>query len=174
MRIKPTDRQIVVDLETLSARPNSCIVSIGAVAFTLQDGITEEFFINVDPVTCKELGLHISKDTIQWWSEQSKEAIQSWQKDPVSLQEAMDKFRIFYGNKSVPIWGNGSSFDITILESAIFALGEKDTPWKFWDIYDMRTLTNILGRRLEKTGINHNALHDAIAEAKLLIDMLSS
>ena len=86
MRIKPTDRQIVVDLETLSSRPNSCIISIGAVAFTLQDGITEEFLINVDPVTCKEVGLHISKETIQWWSTQSKEAIDSWKKDPVPLQ----------------------------------------------------------------------------------------
>ena len=38
----------------------------------------------------------------------------------------------------------------------------------------MRTLTSILGRKLEKTGINHNALHDAIAEAKLIMDMLKS
>ena len=176
MKIKPTDRQIVVDLETLSARPNSCIISIGAVAFTLQDGITEEFFINVDPLTCKEIGLHISKETVAWWASQPKEAIESWQKDPVPLKEAMQKFTEFYGNTSVPIWGNGSSFDITILESAYFALNDEmlKIPWKFWDIYDMRTLTSILGRRLEKTGINHNALHDSIAEAKLIIDMLSS
>lgn len=176
MKIKPTDRQIVVDLETLSARPNSCIISIGAVAFTLQDGITEEFFINVDPLTCKEIGLHISKETVAWWASQPKEAIESWQKDPVPLKEAMQKFTEFYGNTSVPIWGNGSSFDITILESAYFALNDEmiNIPWKFWDIYDMRTLTSILGRRLEKTGINHNALHDSIAEAKLIIDMLSS
>jgi DNA polymerase III epsilon subunit-like protein len=176
MKIKPSDRQIVVDLETLSARPNSCIISIGAVAFTLQDGITEEFFINVDPLTCKEIGLHISKETVAWWASQPKEAIESWQKDPVPLKEAMQKFTEFYGNTSVPIWGNGSSFDITILESAYFALNDEmiNIPWKFWDIYDMRTLTSILGRRLEKTGINHNALHDSIAEAKLIIDMLSS
>ena len=176
MKIKPTDRQIVVDLETLSARPNSCIISIGAVAFTLQDGITEEFLINVDPVSCKELGLHISKETVQWWSTQSKEAIDSWKKDPVPLREAMKKFNEFYGNVSVPIWGNGASFDITILESAYFALNDEDIniPWKFWDIYDMRTLTSVLGRKLEKTGINHNALHDAIAEAKLIMDMLKS
>ena len=44
MRIKPSDVQIVVDLETLSVRPNSCITSIGAVKFNLQDGILEEFF----------------------------------------------------------------------------------------------------------------------------------
>ena len=176
MRIKPSDVQIVVDLETLSVRPNSCITSIGAVKFNLQDGILEEFFTNVDPVTCKEAGLHIDKETVAWWATQPKEAIDSWKKDPVPLDEAIDKFITFYGDKSIPIWGNGSSFDVTILESSLYALGWQTgkLPWKFWDIYDMRTLTSVLGRKLEKTGINHNALHDAIAEAKLIMDMLKS
>ena len=38
----------------------------------------------------------------------------------------------------------------------------------------MRTLTSILGKKLEKTGVDHNALDDAMAEAKLLIEMLKS
>lgn len=176
MKIKPNQRQVIVDLETLSVRPNGCITSIGAVAFTLQDGILEEFFINIDPVTCKEAGLHLDKETIAWWQTQPKEAQESWQKNPVPLNEALDKFVTFYGKESIPIWGNGSSFDVTILESALYSQGWQTgkLPWKFWDIYDLRTLTNILGRKLEKTGINHNALHDAIAEAKLLIEMLKS
>jgi len=177
MKIKPNDRQVVVDLETLSTRPNSCIVSIGAVAFTLEDGITEEFLINIDPMSSKEKGLHIDKETIEWWASQPKEAIDSWKKDPVSLEEGLAKFKSFYGsNRWTPVWGNGSSFDITILESAFFACDyhKEEIPWMPWVIYDMRTLTNILSRKLEKTGINHNALHDSIAEAKLLIEMLSS
>jgi DNA polymerase III epsilon subunit-like protein len=180
MRIKPTDRQVVVDLETLSTRPNSCIVSIGAVAFNLQDGILDNFFINVDASSSKSHGLHIDPNTIEWWQKQSKEAQRAWQKDPQSLEYALEKFAEFY-EKGNPIWGNGSSFDITILESAYYAVGwDKDKqygdhlPWKFWDIYDMRTLTSILGRKLEKTGVNHNALDDAMAEAKLLIEMLKS
>ena len=74
MRIKPTDRQVVVDLETLSTRPNSCIVSIGAVAFNLQEAILDEFFINVDASDCRSHGLHIDRNTIEWWKKQSKEA----------------------------------------------------------------------------------------------------
>lgn len=180
MRIKPTDRQVVVDLETLSTHPNACIVSIGAVAFNLQDGILDEFFINVDAASSKSFGLHLDPNTIQWWQKQSKEAQRSWQTDPQPLEYALEKFAAFY-QKGNPIWGNGSSFDITILESAYYATGwDKDKtygdhlPWKFWDIYDMRTLTSILGRKLEKTGVNHNALDDAMAEAKLLIEMLKS
>jgi DNA polymerase III epsilon subunit-like protein len=180
MRIKPTDRQVVVDLETLSTHPNACIVSIGAVSFNLQDGILDEFFINVDATSSKSHGLHLDPNTIQWWQKQSIEAQKSWQTDPQPLDYALGKFADFY-QKGNPIWGNGSSFDITILESAYYAIGwDKDKvygnhlPWKFWDIYDMRTLTSILGKKLEKTGINHNALDDSIAEAKLLIEMLKS
>jgi DNA polymerase III epsilon subunit-like protein len=180
MRIKPTDRQVVVDLETLSTHPNACIVSIGAVAFNLQDGVLDEFFINVDAASSKSHGLHLDSNTIQWWQQQSKEAQRSWQSDPQPLEHALEKFAEFY-QKGNPIWGNGSSFDITILESAYYAIGwDKDKvygdhlPWKFWDIYDMRTLTSLLGKKLEKTGVNHNALDDAMAEAKLLIEMLKS
>ena len=180
MRIKQTDRQVVVDLETLSTRPNACIVSIGAVAFNLQDGILDEFFINVDASNSRKHGLHIDLNTIEWWKQQSKEAQEAWQQDPQPLDYALEKFAEFYQTGN-PIWGNGSSFDITILESAYYAVGwDKDKvygkhlPWKFWDIYDMRTLTSILGKKLQKTGVDHNALDDAMAEAKLLIDMLKS
>ena len=180
MKIKPTDRQIFVDLETLSTRPNSCIVSIGAVAFNLQDGILDEFFINVDAASSRSYGLHLDPNTIAWWQKQSIEAQKSWQKDPQPLDYALNKFAEFYKSGN-PIWSNGSSFDITILESAYYAIGyDKDKeygthlPWKFWDIYDMRTLTNILGRKIEKTGVKHNALDDAMSATKLLIEMLKS
>lgn len=176
-KIKNNTRQVVVDLETLSTRPNAVITSIGAVAFDLENGILDEFFINVDPMDGKKAGLHIDPDTIAWWQKQSPEAIASWQTDPQPLTEALAKFAEFYKG-SQPIWGNGSVFDITILESAYYATGWRDMhptmPWKYWDIYDMRTLTSILGKRLEKTEVDHNALHDARAEAKLLIEMLRS
>ena len=180
MRIKPSQPQFVVDLETLSTHANGCIVSIGAVKFSLEEGILEEFFVNVDPQSCKDVGLHFDKNTIEWWTKQSKEARDAWMKDPVPLTEALNKFADFYepGN---PIWGFGANFDIVLLESAYYAIGyDKDKvygehlPWKFWDIYCLRTLANVLGKKLEKTGVNHNALHDAIAEAKLIIEILRS
>jgi DNA polymerase III epsilon subunit-like protein len=174
-------RQIVVDLETLSTQPNACIVSIGAVAFTIQDGITEEFFINVDPGSCKDYGLHVDPHTIEWWKEQTPQARKMWQENPVPLDEALDKFALFYGDTSIPIWGFGANFDVVILESAYTATGWNSQrpptnkyPWMFWDIYCLRTMANVLGRRLEKTGVNHNALHDAVAETKLLLDILRS
>ena len=166
-----TSKQIVVDLETLSTHPNACIVSIGAVLIEDME-ITDTFYINVDGRTCKEAGLHIEQDTIKWWSEQSKEAQEAWQKNPVPLQEAIDKFTLWYGKESIPIWGYGANFDVVILESAYRAL-DMNIPWKFWDISCLRTLMNVLDKRLPKAN-NHNALDDATAEAKVLIEILKS
>lgn len=180
MRIKQGDLQYVVDLETLSTRKNAAIVSIGAVAFSLEKGIIDEFEVNITPHSGKAAGLHIDKSTIQWWSEQSKEARDSWMKDPVSIEEGLAKFENFY-NKGCPIWGFGADFDIAILESAFFAIGwHKDKPygqhipWQFWDVYCLRTLSNIVGIKLQKTGTNHHALHDAIAEAELILKILKT
>ena len=164
-------RDRVVDLETLSIHPNACIVSIGAVLIEDME-ITDTFYINVDGRTCKEAGLHIEPDTIKWWGEQSKEAQEAWQKNPVPLQEAIDKFTLWYGKESIPIWGYGANFDVVILESAYRAL-DMNIPWKFWDISCLRTLMNVLDKRLPKAN-NHNALDDATAEAKVLIEILKS
>ena len=166
-----TSKQVVVDLETLSIHSNACIVSIGAVLIEDME-ITDTFYINVDGRTCKEAGLHIDPDTIKWWGEQSKEAQEAWQKNPVPLQEAIDKFTLWYGKESIPIWGYGANFDVVILESAYRAL-DMNIPWKFWDISCLRTLMNVLDKRLPKAN-NHNALDDATAEAKVLIEILKS
>ena len=164
-------KHIVVDLETLSTHSNACIVSIGAVLIDNLE-ISDTFYINVDGRTCKEAGLHIEPDTIKWWGEQSKEAQEAWQKNPIPLQEALDKFTMWSGKESIPIWGYGANFDVVILESAYRAL-DMNIPWKFWDISCLRTLMNVLDKRLPKAN-NHNALDDATAEAKVLIEILKS
>lgn len=170
---------IVVDLETLSTRSNACIISIGAVRIENLE-IVDEFFVNVDPATCKDAGLHIDKHTVQWWTEQSKEAREAWQVNPLPLDEALDKFTQFYGFDSVPIWGYGSNFDVVILENAMTLSGWNENrnigekfPWKFWDINCLRTLSNVLDKRLPKKN-NHNALDDATAQGNLLIEILKS
>jgi len=164
-------KHVVIDLETLSTQPNACIVSIGAVLIDNLE-IVDTFYINVNAVSCKEVGLHIDPDTIKWWTEQTAEAREAWQKDPVELQEALDKFVSWYGTQSFPAWGYGANFDIVILESAMKAVGV-NIPWKFWDISCLRTLMNVLNKRLPKAN-NHNALDDATAEAKVLLEILKS
>lgn len=76
-----------------------------------------------------------------------------------------------YKDEDTKPWGNGSTFDITILESLL-----KDfkivVPWKFYNIRDYRTFKEYVydGKDLERTGTHHNALDDAIYQAEVVVE----
>lgn len=166
---------IMVDTETLSQRPNAAIVSIGAVLFTFEDGIKDEFLINVDPVSCHKAGLHIDKDSVAWWADQPKEVSAMWKKDPQSIHTAMKEYNDFIGvDKNQLIWCQGGSFDHPIISSAMRAC-DIERNWKYWQEMDSRTVFTLLGVRndkiREKSADNHSALGDAISQTNTLIGL---
>lgn len=170
----------MVDLETLSTRPNACIISIGACKFDFNGSIiTDKFSVNVDPVSCKKLGLFLDPKTIDWWSKQSKEARQAWQVDPLPLPEAIEKFHQWWGTEKRSFWCNGLSFDAPIISSAYVAIGktEGDKPWVYSDEMDLRTVYKMVGfdnkkaRESSTVGVYHNALDDAIAQTMQLMEL---
>jgi DNA polymerase III epsilon subunit-like protein len=55
-------------------RSNAAIASIGAVKFE-DDQIVDTFYCTIDPATCKAAGLHFDKETLLWWSKQSKKLV---------------------------------------------------------------------------------------------------
>lgn len=167
---------VCVDLETLSTRPNACIVSIGAVKFEFENSkIIDTFYINVDPKSCKEYGLHIDKSTIDWWAMQSKEARLAWQTGGVALDVAVTKFIDWWGDEKCDFWCNGLSFDAPIMASAFRAVG-KNIPWTYGREYDMRTAFNMIGfdhrksREKSTSDTFHNALDDAMSQTKNLLN----
>jgi hypothetical protein len=165
---------VMVDLETMSTRSHAAICSIGAVKWE-GNKVLDTFYCTVDLKTCKEVGMHISKDTVKWWSEQNKEALKELTKNNITLHEALDKFREWFGPKSLPIWGNGAVFDNTILANAYF-ITEQEPPWKAWDDRCYRTLKNLFhwippDRR---QGTHHNALDDAMFQTMHAIKILGN
>jgi hypothetical protein len=164
---------VMIDLETYSTRSNAAIASIGAVKF--EDGeILDTFYCTIDPLTCKAAGLHFDRETLEWWSKQNKEAQQALRKDNIPLEDALNKFTQWYGNKSLPTWGNGAGFDNVLLENAYLAIGQK-RPWKPWEDRCFRTMKNIVNVPIdERQGVYHNALDDAIFQTKHLIKILGS
>jgi len=176
--MKPTQTHIMIDLETLSTRAHATILSIGAVKFNIQDGIFDEFYINVDAKTCKDAGLHIDKNTIAWWQKQKPEALQALMVDPIPVTEALQKFCDWIGNTRVQPWGNGASFDITILEEAMVRTDVK-IPWKHWDVMCFRTVMNLMGIsnaqiRAQEDDVSHHALDDAKSQARTLLKVLQN
>jgi hypothetical protein len=166
--------QVMIDLETMSTRSNAAICSIGAVKFSVEDGILDKFYKTIDARSAKEYGLHFSKDTVEWWRQQNTEALRALTIDCVELDEALDKFTEWYGEKGIPTWGNGAGFDNVIMENAYFAIG-KVRPWKYWHDRCYRTLKNlIVVEEDSREGVYHNALHDAIHQTNHLLKILRS
>lgn len=166
---------IMLDLETMSTKPNAAIIAIGAVAFN-ESGIVDKFYIQVRLSSCKELGLDIDPNTIIWWMKQGDEARSKFfdNGSALDLISALDSFSEFYLKHGGAIWGNGATFDNVILRSAYEAVGQ-DAPWPFWVDSCYRTLKNMNPFiELKRVGTHHNALDDAETQAIHLIEILKS
>ena len=165
----------MLDLETMSTRPNAVILVIGAIKFNRGDVWKENidkkdlentnfFYKRIKIDSCIKAGLHIDKETEKWWSEQEPdikyEALEN--NDRVTLKEALRSFKEWLGtNPKLKIWGNGSSFDCTILGEA-YKICEMKIPWNFWLERDLRTLMelgNVKMSDLPQYG-KHHALYD--------------
>jgi hypothetical protein len=170
---------VMFDLETMSSQANAAILSIGAVKFRFNgDPIVDEFVMNVDPLSCKGAGLRFDRETVEWWSKQSKEARDSWQKDPVPLKDALNAFSEWFGSKSLYTWSLGASFDQPILATAYHKTLNQSTPWKYFHGMCARTVLNMAGYDLKKereaSGNYHSALDDAKAQARAVMKVLGA
>lgn len=86
-------KDIMIDCETMSEKPNGAIVSIGAVQFDMGTGeIGKKFYKNIDLQSCINYGLTLSAGTIMWWMSKDKEAQNSLLKDCFDLQDALEYF----------------------------------------------------------------------------------
>lgn len=164
---------VMLDIETMSQQKNAAIVSIGAVKFNEHE-ILDKFYVNVDPLSCKEVGLHFQKETIEWWKKQDKAVRDALKVDPRPIGEALDRFSEWFGPKSIETWGNGATFDCVIVENA-FKVLNKQVPWKYYDERCFRTLCAIFKVHHSSTRVGnlHNALDDAISQVLTLQSLFS-
>ncbi|MEH8381190.1 3'-5' exoribonuclease [Klebsiella pneumoniae] len=171
---------VMVDLETMGKKNNAPIVAIGPVVFDPTTGsIGESFYKVVCLESSVNWGAVIDPSTVIWWLKQSSEARSAIvNDDAIPLQDALLQFREFVsdnvagGSKKAQVWGNGASFDNSILRSSYDCIAE-DYPWEYWNDRDVRTMVE-LGQAISfdpKTtipfeGSRHNALADAIHQAR--------
>ncbi len=175
---------ISLDLETLGTAPGSVILSIGAVAFNIDDPTHRmlpeslpRFDIAIDVASATQAGFTIDPDTVMWWLRQSdgaRHAMAQKQGQAGRLAEVLYAFRDFVGlatvgPDTVRVWGNGSDFDNVLLAEAYRKLN-RPAPWKFWNNRCLRTL------RAEhpdvprvKPRLAHDALSDAEAQAATIL-----
>ncbi len=171
---RPTD--IAIDLETGGTRANAPIISIGACAINRNTyELGPSFYSTVKIEDALRYGKP-SASTMHWWRTDMQKITPVWF-DPkgVSLYEALRGLNDFVRAQPAgcKVWGNGSHFDISILEHGYDAVRVQGfcEEWKFWDVRDLRTAVDLSGfdvKSLPFTGTPHHALHDAIHQAKLI------
>lgn len=166
--------QIMLDIETMGNGTNSAIIAIGAVAFD-DNKITNKFYSEVNLQSSIENGGNVDGSTVMWWMQQSDDARKAFAGNnhaPV-LQEALAAFTKWVVMvKGSLVWGNGSTFDNTIIGNAYKGCG-LPIPWKFWNDKCYRTVKGMCPHiKLERVGVYHNAVDDAESQALHLIKIL--
>ncbi len=173
---------VMIDIETLGTGNDSLILSIGAVEFNLKAGVLgAEFSQRLDVKSSQAFGAKLDATTVMWWMQQSAEARGAIGNGKgMMLAEGLDALsRYLYlmapfsDMTLLNVWGNGSTFDISILEDAYRMTGLKE-PWGFRNVRDMRTMVDVCRRygvSYGKKSVAHTALDDAKAQATHLIHL---
>lgn len=160
---------VMLDLETMGTRPGSVIVSVGAIEFDPQSArLGRTFYQTCSIASAVDVGLAMDPQTVTWWLQQNDDARGELIKAKGDLKSVLIAFKQWLGNADVRLWGNGSDFDNALLAEAYRIIGEP-IPWKFWNNRCYRTMKSLFPNvKLEREGTHHNALDDAIYQAKHL------
>ncbi len=163
---------VMLDLETMGTSASAPIVAIGAVEFSLDEGgeLGRTFYAAVDLQSAIDSGAVIDAATVMWWLQQSDQARAAIQRDTLGLCVALQHFSNWLREDfDGLIWGNGPSFDCTVLAESYRRL-HLPLPWKFWNERCVRTYRD-LGPDVPRpfAGTKHHALDDAKAQAAHLM-----
>lgn len=162
-----TKRNLMIDLETLGTFFNAPVVTIGACFFDPMTGETgDEFYAKIDMVDAMKYG-SASGDTLRWWLTQDAAAQKELTSGRVPLSTALSDLSAFYNKgKDAKVWGNGPTFDCTILEYAYHKCRGEQAPWPFWNVRDVRTVVQLAEGLVKKPAaftkdaVAHNAIDD--------------
>jgi len=168
-------QHLMIDLETLGTDPSAPIVAIGAVFFNPQTGeLGAEFSTTIDfESACEKRTPDAS--TIKWWMKQSDDARAKVTRGKEDMKRALEGLFSFIRAESslskVKPWGNGATFDISMLEDC-FKCYDMQAPWKYYNVRDVRTvvelgdMVGLTKDMIEFEGTPHVALDDAKHQAR--------
>ena len=184
---------IIIDIETLGTRPGCPVIEIGACAMDPDSGfIVGNFsrrvcsgysFENVKEVALgiTYYGWKIERKTAEWWMSEPEraETLRKIMATPFVADNA-DALVAFIDwlhgmtddAAGVRVWGNGPTFDLTILSETLLD-ADIEVPWHHTWERCVRTALEMAGYERgsvawEEPGPRHRALNDARHEARKL------
>lgn len=161
---------IMLDIETLSTRPDAAVFEVAAVPFSA-DGVIDDaphLHVTFPPSTG-----HIDVGTVQWWLDRAKKC--SLRNRPLMIEtEAAQDVHDFlaWPDRAFLLWAKPASFDCVILQQWLERNGYK-MPVSFRNWRDVRTVCELAGwPEVEKREghVTHNALHDCIWQIDTLVE----
>lgn len=162
----------MLDCETLGTVADACILSIGAVRFDLDSDALDDngFYASVSIDSNLEHKRRIQEDTLIWWMKQGESAQGVFHESKQTLKMALEGLSDWMGPGEHHVWSNGADFDLPMLAHAFTQVG-LEVPWKFWNSNCYRTYKKLPGAkpiRVPFEGVKHNALFDAVHQARTL------
>lgn len=143
---KSTRSDVMIDLETLSTRPNACILTIGAIKFSKREKEIDTFHRRINVQSCLDIGMVQDPQTMEWWNTTASDVARAdafSTENRVDIREALIDFKAWLGDSSkLHVWSNGSCFDCVILDEAYYRLGVP-VPWKYFHVRDTRTVYDL-------------------------------
>lgn len=170
---------VMVDLETMGTGPNAAIIAIGAVEFDPVEFRTgSEFYEVVSLESSVTSGGIMDPATVMWWLDQSEEARKAVQAEASHINVALLRFSEWLGQralrKELRLWGNGAGFDNVILETS-YKRTMLPCPWDYSSNRCYRTMKALHPTiKAVRAGTHHNALDDAITQARHLLAILAA
>ncbi len=163
-------KHIMIDAETLGTVADAAILSIGAVKFDLDSNAVDDngFYASISIDSNSEHKRRIQEDTLIWWLKQPADAQSVFHESKQTLGTALSELADWMDDPDCHVWSNGADFDLPMIAHAFTSLG-MPVPWKFYNSHCFRTYKNLPGAkniRLPFTGTKHNALFDAVHQAK--------
>ena len=164
-------QHVMLDLEALGTTADAVIMSIGAVRFDpFSDKLDDEgFYASVSIDSNLDRGRRVDENTLIWWLKQPAAAQKVFHEEKQSLEGALEALTEWFGKRAdrVEVYSKGADFDIPMLAHAYKQMGW-DTPWAFWNARCFRTISKLPFAKPVKIdhGVKHNALDDAIAQAR--------
>lgn len=166
----------MIDLETMGGVPRGALVGLGAVLFDLPTcTLGPTFYRPVHLATSVDIGMEMDASTVLFWLKQSQEAREAIMFSLVDIRVALMNFTTWIEEHSdietVKVYGNGATFDLTILGEA-YKLAGIHRPWRWGNERCFRTIRNQYPQVVydvnDKKGTAHNAVDDAIFQAEHL------
>lgn len=174
----------MIDLETFGSENTSVITSLAIVIFNPYTGETiDSMKVDIDIQSSMNYGATVNASTLLWWlgqSEDARKGLIDGQKNSIDLKKAMQRVHFFliknFDVKEVKLWGNGSSFDLSILSNSFKLVGLPET-WKHYNERDVRTIVAFnpeIKENLAFEGTRHDPIADCVHQIKYVSATLQS